>query len=432
MISRQRSTKDFSYRRSQLALVGLFSGTFFTGVIVSPRDCRADTDVIAFLNSALAQKHIMVNRIRTVSQPKTVCYMTSAPHPHRDCAVTTENVNQTYPDQARARSQILTSIGPLKFDNAKAINLPATAKIQRITYDNCGEDPFTTGYTLTVTGTSGHSVTKSQSLSFTTGVSVSNQVSASIDGFGGSTSMNMNFSMTLSDTTTHTETETSSESRVWPISITVAQGHAGYLELLVFQQTIQVPFSSMVVVDGDLEDNSSGYTKASQLLNENERTLPFSGTITSTGLSNSFTGEFKPDVPLSCDDPSLKGKSTSNPASFTFPASSIPATFAKNFGGLKENLTNRLAEIIKIPAAVGNPTALQNGPSMGPADGTSYQVMSSTEVTIMDPACGFNDIGVPNAAVHKSEARHYSTFSNGALVSQWDETVDSFLRCSPG
>ena len=68
-------------------------------------------------------------------------------------------------------------------------------------------------------------------------------------------------------------------------------------------------------------------------------------------------------------------------------------------------------------------------PAIGPADGTTYTISSSSEERHMDSACGFNDLGVPNAAKYTVEKRHYEKFSNGTLVDSWDKTVEVFSGC---
>ena len=87
----------------------------------------------------------------------------------------------------------------------------------------------------------------------------------------------------------------------WQATINVAPGHAGYLQLLAIQQSIEVPFSTTIVVDATMEGNVSGFSKVSQLLSQEERTMPFDGTVKASQLSDSFAGNFKPDVPFKCD-----------------------------------------------------------------------------------------------------------------------------------
>jgi hypothetical protein len=68
-------------------------------------------------------------------------------------------------------------------------------------------------------------------------------------------------------------------------------------------------------------------------------------------------------------------------------------------------------------------------PEIAPADGTSYEVLYTTESAMPAVQCGFNDIGVPNTGIFTVEARAYRTYANGALVSQWQTTEDVFKSC---
>ena len=383
-------------------------------VVLAARPALAETNVIAFLNTALANKHIMLNRTRSVQQNKLVCTTSGDGHPHRDCQTITITVQQPYIDQARVVSQTAQVTEPLKFDTQNFETLPASALIQRVDYANCGQDNFNTSYTLTITGTKSTSVSKTHSLSVGVGMSSTGTFQASNGVFGGSSSMTVHLNVATSDSTTNSEGHSESEGRTWVTSINVAPGHAGYLKLLVLQQTIRVPFSAVVVVDGALEDNTSGYTQASQFLSEAERTVPFTGEVVSSGLSNSFTGNYAPDTPFNCADPKNAGQVVVTPTNQTIPVSALTKSFVGGFMTLQAATNKRQLA----------------GATIGPADGVSYQVVSSSEVEVMDPACGFNDIGAPNGAIHLSETRHYTNYANGVLVAEWDETSDTFLRCS--
>jgi hypothetical protein len=212
------------------------------------------------------------------------------------------------------------------------VTLPTNALIQRVDYVNCGEDPYSTGYTLQVTGTNESSVSKQHTVSLTSGVSVDNSFKVSSGIFGGSNDIKVSFSMTLSDQTTNTETHSTTVQQTWPANLTVGVGHAGHLDLLALQQTIQIPFSATVIVDGDLEDNISGLTKASQVLSEADRTLPFSGTITATGLSGAYTGNFATDIDYKNAD--VTNKTVLTPGNTTTPASLLSPDLVRGLAPL--------------------------------------------------------------------------------------------------
>jgi hypothetical protein len=154
-----------------------------------------------------------------------------------------------------------------------------------------------------------------------------------------------------------------------------------------------------------------------------ERTVPFTGEVVSSGLSTSFTGNYAPDTPFNCSDPKNAGQVVVTPTNQTIPVSALTKDFVGGFMTLQ-------AATKKMTLQAATNQKQVAGATIGPADGVSYQVVSSSEVEVMDPACGFNDIGVPNGAIHLSEARHYTNYANGVLVAQWDETSDTFLRCS--
>jgi hypothetical protein len=68
--------------------------------------------------------------------------------------------------------------------------------------------------------------------------------------------------------------------------------------------------------------------------------------------------------------------------------------------------------------------------SVGPAEGISYEIISSSQITKPDAGrCGFNDLSIPNSATYTREVRQYTQYANGTVVRTWTETVDTFLAC---
>jgi hypothetical protein len=86
-----------------------------------------------------------------------------------------------------------------------------------------------------------------------------------------------------------------------------------------------------------------------------------------------------------------------------------------------------VAGILLVTACLGQ----ESGPAMGaPADGATYTVVSSKEVTKADSAdCGFNDVSAPKQGVFNEELREYTEFKDGKVVRTWRQTEDVFLRC---
>jgi hypothetical protein len=345
-----------------------------------------------------------------------VCTTVADGRPHKDCQTIEYTYTQTYQDLARVRSPQVISVSQLQFDQANITQLPALVLISRLNYMNCGADQYNPAFNLSVTGTESHSVAKTHTVSSTAGVQVSQGFSAGNGIFGGSTTIQASFSMTVSDSTTATETGSTAVTQGYSGTINAAVGHSGYAQLAAIQQTIEVPFSAIVVVDGNMEDNISGYTKASQLLTVQERTLPFTGILSAGGLSDAYTGLFKPDEPVNCSDPRFKDQQTSTVVQFKTPLSSINSNFAKDFGTLMDTIARRPAQ--SVPQMLGADNA------------TSYITMSSTEVRVRDPACGFDALGHPKNGSHTVELRHYITRISGTVHNEWDESIESLTGCS--
>ena len=170
------------------------------------------------------------------------------------------------------------------------------------------------------------------------------------------------------------------------------------------------------MVDGDLEDNISGYNKASQFLTTQERTLPFAGTLTASGLSDAYTGLYKPDEPFSCDTPQNQGQQTAAKVDYKIPLSSITSEFAKAFGTPKDTFQ-------KVPA----PAAAQ----VDVDSVVSYTTVAATQVQVVDPACGFDSSGHPLGATHVIEFRHYANGISDTLHREWDDNVEKLIHCNP-
>jgi hypothetical protein len=72
-----------------------------------------------------------------------------------------------------------------------------------------------------------------------------------------------------------------------------------------------------------------------------------------------------------------------------------------------------------------------NGGTIGPQDGTYYEVIATRQEERQSPFCGYNDFGLPNSAIYQIETRQYRQYIQGSLVSTWQEDVDTFLYCNP-
>jgi hypothetical protein len=383
---------------------------------------NAETDVISYINAELAAKNVLVNKNRTVEYTHVECYFVGLNgRPHRECNEVTSTRVEKYTDLARITSVNIISIQPIKWDNAQIKTIPATALIQRLSYANCGQDPYSTNETLQVKGAHSNSVSKTHSLSIKTSVGLKNSFSAGNGLFGGQTEISVGIDVTTSDSTTNSEQFSNEETRTWGVSISPQPGHAGFLQILAIQQSIEVPFSTTIVVDGNMEPNASGVSKVSQLLNETERTLPFDGSVKATQLSDAYTGNFRPDTELNCEDPTYKGRDfVSDKANLTVPLSSLGKEYAAAYTTFQKAYEANIAAVVALPAThTAVPTT----------DEPTGQAIYSSEVVVSDPKCGFDNYGQPKLAIHLSELGQYTKFEKGVLQHAWDEWSDQFKSC---
>jgi len=407
-----------------------------------------DVDVAGFINSALQRKGVMVTKTRTVEIYQEVCD-NSGFHHLRSCQNIGHPETQTYTDNARVTSGNVASASAIAFDNAAMTTLPTQLLSQRQDYVNCGQDPMQLGQTLLVSGTSNASISKSQTISSSMTISMSDSATVSA-GIGSATS-NIGFSFTagISDQNSKSEGQSQTVARTWTLNMSVPPGHHGFAELWAFQSNVTIPFSATVVVDGPLEPNVSGSTLASQLLSVSDRTMPYSGVVTAGNVSQSFTGNYTPPGNIDCTLPSLAGvqttTTTSNaPIPTSVASTDLKAKLSKLFVMQSPTLNPQRTYPVAPEKAAAHVAAFAaiarlglvgqgaiGGPTIGPPDGTSYTITSSTTITRMDAACGFNDLGVPNGATYLEEVRHYETYSAGQLVASWDQTADTFQACSP-
>jgi hypothetical protein len=73
--------------------------------------------------------------------------------------------------------------------------------------------------------------------------------------------------------------------------------------------------------------------------------------------------------------------------------------------------------------------SLADEPTIGPADGVTYEITSTSQVYDPAPECGFNDLGVPILGEYMKETRRYHQWSHGTEERAWDETTTTFKDC---
>jgi hypothetical protein len=244
----------------------------------------------------------------------------------------------------------------------------------------------------------------------------------------GSLGTSLSVSRSVSTSTSTTESLSETVTRNHSATVSVGPRKWGKIDLLAYETTIEIPFSATIVIDGSLVPNRAGLTGASQLLSVRERTLPFRGTLRITNVSNGVTRTT--DIPgkpnceaASADSLEKTSKST------TFPADSLSGqeltTFTRPSTQPPLSLT---LKAIGADAKVVTPLAA-DGPEIGPADGIVYQILYTTETVKPTPLCGYNDIGFPNNARYSVEAREYTMYSKGLIISRWQESVEVFKSC---
>ena len=100
--------------------------------------------------------------------------------------------------------------------------------------------------------------------------------------------------------------------------------------------------------------------------------------------------------------------------------------------------TTKLTMIIGLMAvlAVGSGSGwaqarrADDGPTIGPSNGISYQVIGTHLLTRMDAGrCGYHDLSLPNDAVFSVESRLYHEYDHGRLLRTWSANVEAFVRC---
>jgi hypothetical protein len=397
----------------------------------SHRVAAGEVVAIDYLNKMLATKRpITYERIakaeRQICQPPPPCHVSrgegECENREPRCHTEYYDVVQSYSDYARVTSTEIISVTNLTFDNSRMVALPEKGLLQTLEYQLCDPNAsVTTTLTLSVTGTHGYQVTKGDSVSTTVGGSVS----TSYNSMYGSASTTLNFSRSIGTSNSVAESFSETVTRSTSVTISPKPGSQGKLEFLAFETTIDVPFSATITVDGALVGNKSNYTNASQLLTETERTLPFRGVLRLTNVSNGL--ERTTGVPGS---PACKGGIAEpfikNTVTTTFPAKALSDAALKTFSKpTKQNL------MFILKSNQSGLTDLVSGdtPGIGPPDGVVYQILFTIEITKPTPMCGYNDVGFPNNAVYSVETREYTQYSNGTIVSRWQDQNETFKNC---
>lgn len=377
------------------------------------------TDVAKYLNDQLAKKaQVKVQKSRNVKTQ--VCRLVSPSvrsggEDYLSCH--DETITETYEDFefASVSSTEVKDVRDLLFSKDTVVSLPEITLLSRKDIVNLGDASITSSQTLSVSGTRGWSFTKTRSI--TTTIGATRNLSVGIPGIG-SSSMGLSWSqgVTVSNSTTESWSETVTRSTSETVSVGPRRCVA--YELLAYQVAVEIVITASLVVDGALNSNTSGLTLASELLSIEERTLPFEAILRIEDVSHAIirtrdigaTGSNGGDSPIRITEMQQKFVGSGGDYLKGF---SQPSKLARNNGVAVQNLL------------------WNDGPGIGVPDGIRYEVLYTTNIYKPAFECGFNDAGLLNAGMFNVEVRQYSEHSQGALLRQWNESVETFTSCIP-
>lgn len=375
-----------------------------------------DTSAEIFLNDALTKKP-MIRRILRERKKYNDCKLVHKGGDWFEECFERERIDErTIVEHARVTSTEVVEVKNLLFDKTKITSLPTNARVAIREFKNCSEGiDLTQNITLSVSATRGWSVTKTNSISTTIGASVT--LSGEFEFFKGSGTVN--FSQTVSLSSQTTETFSTTETRSISDTIIVHPKKAGIYRLIAYEQTLEIPFSGIAVVDGQLVSNESGVSKASDVLSVNERTMPLSGSLRITDVSKAETRIDEFPYRPACEDKSDIAYYSDR--EFTVPAQALTERFLSGFS--LPSKARRNEKGWREPAPMPKD-------EIGPPDGRHFDVDYETEEMRSDPGqCGFNDIGAPNFGVYKVLHGTWREYANGQIVASYPGTQETFLRC---
>jgi hypothetical protein len=377
-----------------------------------------DTNVVTFLNEQLSKKpnvRIPFKRHETHQRCKL---RKGAGDWFEDCTEVDVVVNDVRPGPATVTSSFIVQVNDFRFDETRTVSLPAKARVQSETFKNCSDGiNLTKSFTMSVTVTKGWSVTKTRGLSTTVGASVT--IAGDIKFLKGSGTVS--FSQTVTSSTAQNESASYTETRSSTETLVIKPQSAGVYSLLAFEETLEIPYSATVVVDGPLATNLSGFAKASDLLSVAERSVPFEGVLRITDASRGETSIKYLDWKVVCAADEA-GEIVHVVREFDVPEAALSAQFRSSFTAPADQKRENGTAVGTLVSAFDT-----IGP---PPDGRAFEVMYSLEEMRMDAGnCGFNDLGVPNAGVYRVDYGMWHEYAGGKEVAQYSGTQEQFLRC---
>jgi hypothetical protein len=331
-------------------------------------------------------------------------------------------IPEAYAAKAQASDARIEVIKEAKVFEEEATSLPTKILINRQRYIWCSDGEYSQTINLSVTGTKGYTIKKTSGIKNVKGNSVTLSVNYNpgpVGGVAGGVTANYTNSIEVTSSEEITENSQVVETISESINFKLTKRETGYIQLIAYQYNARIPFRCRAVIDGALVSNTSGFSKVSQILSVEERTLEISGYIEISGVTNGLK-EIKADPSPQCTIESDKIRF-------------LPATNAKlEFSDASFEMMNSVEDWDKQASLFIRNLNKLDGSTIGPpSDGDHYEILSSYEVLKASVQCGFNDLSIPNPGKYRIETRRYSTYVDGKVVSTRVEDVDVFLECYP-
>ncbi len=389
---------------------------------------NADTNITQFLNDKLAAlPAVVVETTKTTGH--RVCdpgvngrggYSTEAvvvrnkvsssstadeqPQMYRYCEIVYTETKVHTPEKAHIIAEQVVNVSNLAWLKEQTVSLPggimrgstsiysncgSTADIETIAFSESVSEGWTIGLSNTVTNGNSQSV------------------NASFSYMGATLGTNFSFNHSVNTSRSESQSESTSAARSVSYSLSIPPHKQGSLALWITQSTIEIPFTATVLVDGPIQANVSGVSKASDLLSIADRTVAFTGSLRITGVSGIRSRKSESDLSECAEQPNVLTTKFELPFDPNNPLNKEAKSLEQLMGATTQEAT------------------------IGPADGTSYQVLATTPVYLTDAQCGFNDLGIPKLAKYNQELRLWSTYVKGNKVAEWTTNEQLFVECSP-
>lgn len=394
-------------------------------------------DATTFLNKALGTKPA-VQKERTVTVRKTICRRYRIPsrgngNTLEHCEPKDVQEVQVFADAAKVTSSEVTLVRDLVFDEGRMVQLPHHPLLYRMTYKNCADGvKLSSTLDLTVAGTKTLTVTKTKTVTTTRGVTTAFKGSFVVKAvnFENTTTFKFERAVALTNTVTETDTQTETRSQSWKIDVEPKQ--MGQMELLAFQTSIEIPFKATIIVDGPLDGNKSGMSKASDLLNEAERTMPFEGILALSDVSDStFRTDNLPGNANCSDDE--RGRFISEGKQIQLPQGNAPDqahgrsfSTAIHFSEALKSAPNTIVNFVSDAAGTIVPADREPVKNL---ERISTDVIYSQKLLVPDPRCGFDPMGKAKAARYRFEMLRYLRLDGQTIVDLGESPYQVFEAC---